>query len=264
MRRIRFRKRSAFALLVAVAAGLFAMPAAAEPRAATIGIEQVDYFPQYGFRDGAFVGVARDLFDAFAAASGYRLTFRPVPVRRLVQALVAGDIDAKYPDSPNWDAETKSQAEQQGRILRYSGPVVRFVNGTLVPPSLAGVRTDEIASLVTILGFTPFAWQDRIDAGKVKLGTAPGAEATLRNAIAGRSDAAYLSVAVARFHMARTIGQPDALRFDPALPHSADAYRLSSVARPDLIAAFDAWLAENAGLAADIKARYLAEDGIDP
>ncbi|MDO8605694.1 MAG: transporter substrate-binding domain-containing protein [Phaeospirillum sp.] len=222
-----------------------------------VGVEAIDYSPVYGYRDGQFVGAARPILDAFAEARGHRLTYVAFPVKRLLAELLHGSIDLKFPDSPDWHA-----AARQGRAITYSRPVIAYIDGTLMRRENAGLGIDAIHTLGTVSGFTPFAWLDRIQSGKVVLTENPGFEQLLRQLRTGRVDAVYANVAVALTTAETVLDSPGALAFAPGLPHVAESYRLSSGTAPEVIAEFDEWLARNHKRVAEIIARTGAERGI--
>jgi polar amino acid transport system substrate-binding protein len=229
----------------------------AQARDLVVGVEAIDYSPAYGYRDGEFVGAARPILDAFAAARGHRLTYRPYPVKRLLAELLHGGIDLKFPDSPDWQRSTRQDSN-----IHYSGPVFAYIDGTVVRGGRRGLGLDEVKSIGTVAGFTPFAWLDRIQAGKVELKENPSFEQLLRQVHAGRIDAAYVNIAVALTAAESVLGGRDTLAFAPDLPHIADSYRLSSLKAPEIITEFNAWLAANSGLVAEIVARTGAERGL--
>jgi polar amino acid transport system substrate-binding protein len=73
-----------------------------------VGVEEQDYLPAYGWRDGRFEGAAREILDAFAADRGLRLEYRALPVKRLFASLVHHEIDLKFPDNPDWETKVKA------------------------------------------------------------------------------------------------------------------------------------------------------------
>jgi polar amino acid transport system substrate-binding protein len=242
-------------LLAAV--GLAGPCRAGEPRVVVVGVETIDYSPVYGYRDGEYVGAARLIFDAFAEARGYRLVYRPLPIKRLMAELVNGGIDLKFPDSPDWNA-----ALREGHSFVYSQPVIAYVDGVVVRRENAQAGPDAIHSIGTVAGFTPFAWLDRIKSGAVQLKENPRFDALLRQVETGRIDGAYANVAVALHAAESTLTPHGAIVFNPNLPHLSDAYRLSAVQHPELIAEFDAWLSGNGALVKDIIQRTGAEKGV--
>ncbi len=222
-----------------------------------VGVEAIDYSPVYGMRDGQFLGAAREILDAFAAARGHRLTFQALPVKRLYAELNHGGIDLKFPDSPDWQP-----ALRQGRNTAFSKPVINYIDGTIVRREAASEGPETVRSLGTIAGFTPFAWGERLRSGTVELKENSSFEPLLRQVQTKRIDGAYGNVAVALNTADSIPGLAGTLVFAPQLPHVADSYRLSSVKAPELIAEFDEWLGKNGKLVADIIARTGAEKGV--
>jgi hypothetical protein len=203
------------------------------------------------------MGAAREILDAFAADRGYRLTYRPLPIKRLYAALVHSEIDCKFPDNPQWAIEVKA-----GKNVAYSQAVIRFVDGVMVLPDNRDATIDAIKSLSVVAGFTPYGWQERIRSGAVEQREANMMEQTLQQVLHRRTDGAYVSVAVANHALSAILQQPGALVFAPGLPHGIGAYQLSSIGRPEVVAEFDAWLAANAGRVQAIKDRLGAEAGL--
>lgn len=243
------------ALLAAV---LVAGAGTARAKDIVVGVEDLDYYPVYAMWDNEYVGAAREIFDSFAAAKGHRIVYRALPVKRLFAELLAGGVDAKFPDNPHWTVEGK-----EGHKVAYSRPVITYVDGVMVPPGGLGRGVASIRILGTVSGFTPIAWLGRIQSGSVQVKENPKLTLLLKQAALKRTDGAYASVAVAHHYLDRVLAMPGALVFDPSLPHSRDHYHLSSVAHPELVAEFDAWLAANKTLVADIKARFQAERGVE-
>ncbi|CAA7618832.1 ABC transporter substrate-binding protein [Magnetospirillum sp. SS-4] len=228
-----------------------------QARDLVVGVEAIDYSPVYGYRDGQFTGAGREILDAFAQARGYRMVYQAYPVKRLLAELLHGGIDLKFPDSPDWQ-----QSLRQGRGISYSRPVIAYIDGTVVRRERLGLKLGDVQGIGTVAGFTPFAWQEHIQAGKVELKENPSFEQLLRQVQAGRIDGAYVNVAVALSAAETLLAPPGALAFAPTLPHIAESYRLSSLKVPEVIAEFDAWLADNRSLVADIIARTGAERGV--
>mgnify|MGYP001806180246 CR=1 FL=1 len=251
MRRLRFLV--AALLLACCPAG-----AGAAERSLVVGVEDLEYYPLYAIRDGEYVGAMREIFDAFAIARGYRVTYRPLPIKRLYAELSSGGIDIKLPDNPAWAAEAKA-----ARKVAYSRPIIAYVDGVLVRPAMAMRPVEAFRTLGTVAGFTPTAWQGRIRDGAVTLKENPRVELLLRQTVVGHVDGAYANVAVAEHLLERVLALPGALVFDPALPHTRDHYHLSSVGRPDVVAEFDAWMGDNASLIASIKTQFKAERSVE-
>lgn len=236
---------------------LAAAAAASEAKRYTVGVEELDYSPIYALRNGEYVGAAREILDAFAADRGIVFSYRALPVTRLTGELINGDIDFKFPDNAHWNAELR-----KGKTIVYSQAVIACIDGVLVRPERRGQGVDQIRTLGTVTGFTPFAWLGRLKEGKVRLVENPQMLALQRQVLAGRIDGAYASVAVAYQTLEVELKQPGALVFDASLPHARSDYSLSSARHPELIRQFNAWLAANAQRVASIKEKSGAEKGV--
>lgn len=222
-----------------------------------IGVENLYYLPAYAVEDGAYIGYARDLLDAFAADTGLTLTYEALPVPRLYASLAAGVIDLKFPDSPHWNPDFRA-----GRDLTYSAPVADYRDATIVPVARAATRAEDVRTLGTVTGFTPYPWLDRITAGTVAVTENTDFRALVRQVLAGRVDAAYANIAVVNRVLDQDFGQPGALVAAPDLPDDAGAYRLSTIDHPEVVARLDAWMQANAAIIAEMKARHAVERGV--
>lgn len=251
-----------FALIVALltGVGMPSLSAAAEhSRELVVGVENQSYLPLSSYEKGVYGGFARALLDAFAREQGFTLRYQALPVPRLYAAFFQGEVDFKFPDHPEW-----KKPDRAGRTIAYSLPVVTYIDGVSVRPGSKGAGADRIRVLGTVAGFTPWAWQDRLAAGKATLSENTTSEGLVRQTLAGRVDGAYASVAVINYQLDHVLKTPGALVFDPALPHSRDSYHLSSLKHPELIAAFDQWLKQNARKVAALKHQYAVEKGVRP
>lgn len=244
-------------MVVVAAAAMVAGSAAAQPRTLVVGVEEIDYLPAYGWRDGDYSGAAREILDAFAADRGYRMVYRPLPIKRLYAELIHHEIDLKFPDNPVWALPLK-----QGHRVAYSTPVIRYTDGVMVPAGHPVPAVGDIKALGMVSGFTPAGWQARIAAGAVTVKETARVGQAVRQVLRGFTDGAYVSVAAAH-HILADLGRPGALVFAATLPHANGSYSLSSDSHPEVIKAFDAWLAANAGRVQAIKDRTGAERGIE-
>lgn len=229
--------------------------AAKEPL--VIGVEGLYYLPVATYDSGGYRGYARDLFDAFARDRGYKVEYRPLPVPRLYASFFAGQIDFKFPDNAYWKKDQRA-----GKTIHYSDPVAAFVDGTCVLPANRNAGPDDIRRLGTMGGFTPWAWLDRIKSGKPSLSENTHLEALVRQALAGRVDGVYASVAVINYQLDHVLKQPGALVFNPALPNTRDNYHLATLRRPEVIREFNDWMRKNRDQVAALKKKYGVEKGV--
>nr|WP_209262251.1 transporter substrate-binding domain-containing protein [Thiorhodococcus minor] len=220
-----------------------------------VGVENIDYRPYQAGHTGAFEGFGRELLDAFAAAERLELDYLPLPPSRLLPSLLRGRIDFKYPDDPAW-----APARREGHEIRYSRPIVGYVDGTLVLPRHLGRPVNEIRALGTVVGFTPIAWQPRLRQGQVSLLENADFSALFHQVTNRRVDAVYANVAVARDQSMRLFGRPDALRFDPGLPSTQGSYRLSTLRHPEVIDRLNAWMQAESEVVAGLVRRAGLDD----
>lgn len=216
-----------------------------------VGVELQPYKPYYAVKDGEYGGYARELLDAFATEYGYQFVYTPLPVRRLLSDFLAGRVDLKFPDHPQWNADQKA-----GHAVRYSRPAAPYIDGVLVKPQYLGQGKQRIALLGTQNGFTPWPYLAEIQAGHIKLIQANQIESLLMMAASDRVDAVYLNPRVVTHQLRQMRLAPDALVFDPQLAHVEDHYYLSSIRHPELIEAFDRFLEQRAELVAALRLRH--------
>ncbi len=232
----------------------FLVPAHAETY--VVGVEGIDYKPNGWVENGEYVGYGRAVLDAWAKDRHHTLRYRPMPVQRLFSELLQGVIDFKYPDSPHWQ-----QAMKEGKPVTYSEPVAAFVDGVMVLPENKGKGAANLHSLGILHGFTAWDYLDVQKAGKISINENPVLAALLQQDLNKRVDGIYISIAVAQYQLDKVLKQPDALVFDPGLPHSKGAYTLSSLKHPEAIADFNAWMAQNPTVVARLKEEYGIEKG---
>ncbi|WP_422378140.1 substrate-binding periplasmic protein [Roseibium sp.] len=234
----------------ALAASLLLVPGSALADDILIGVEDLTYYPHYTMEGGEYAGFGRAVLDAWAADNGHTVTYKAFPIKRLMSMLVEGQIDLKYPDNAYWSSDLKD-----GKNVTYSEAVVEYIDGVSVAPDNVGKGMGSIKKLGTVRGFTPWAWLDEINGGSVELSELGALDGLIKQAAAGRIDAAYANVSVIQ-HQLGEMGQSGSLKFDPDLKHTRDFYYLSTTTKPALIEDFNAWMAENADKVAALKAEY--------
>ena len=214
-----------------------------------IGVEDSAFAPHYSIdKQGRYQGFARELFDLFAAKSGVQLSFKALPVAQLLQALLAGEVDLKYPDNANW-----AQGQKVGKALSYSRGVVDYVDGVLVAPQ----------RLAKVDGWTPWGYQERIDAQQIELTYSDDLRQMIRQALKKDADGAYFNVVVATHYLDNIRARPGALVFDAKLPHSRGSFHLSTLKHPQLLQRFDHFMAEHQAEVEALKVRHGVEANLD-
>lgn len=217
-----------------------------------IGVENIEYFPQYTYIDGEYGGFGRELLDAFATSRGYTFRYLGLPVKRLYVEYLTGDqLDLIYPDNELWHMEDK-----KGLTIHYSAPVIPFTDGAMVLPERKGKPMDVNFRIGTIRGFTPTAFVDLLGVGPLEITEASNFSGLLRMVLAKRVDGAYINIAVAHHFLDNVLKEPTALRFDESLPHVNGHYHLSSRKHPKIINEFNIFLEEEKGAVDKIKEAF--------
>ena len=217
-----------------------------------IGVEDNRYFPHYSYEDGEYIGIGRQLLDAFFTEKGYEYEYRALPVARLFQSFVDNEFDFKYPDNPIWSAGLK-----EGKKIVYSVPVMPSTDGVMVLPENFGKKTfDEIKLLATIRGFTAPQWTEKRRTGKVIMGENDSSKLLVKQALAGRIEGAYANIDILKYVLREIYNKPDALVFDTTLPYLRQYYHLSSIRHPNIIEDFNAWVQQNEEYINSLKNKY--------
>ena len=217
----------------------------------TVGVEDIDYFPLYAYRDGTYQGFARDVLTKFAESKGYTFEFKPFPVVRLINYFVEGKVDFKFPDNEVWAGDAK-----KGVNVRYSDPVVAYTDGVMVLPANRGKGTGALKKLGIVRGFTPWDYLSMIKSGAVVSKEASSLDSLVKQTLHQRVDGAYFNVAVASYYLANGLKQPDALVFDDSLPHTSSNYTLSSHKHPAIIEEFNQFLIDEAAWIRELEKKY--------
>lgn len=216
-----------------------------------VGVEDLNYYPQYSSEGKQFTGFAREALDLFAKEHGYSFVYKPLPVARLYDSFFAGELDFKYPDDPNWQ-----QAARKGKAISYSDAVVSYIDGVLVTPDNKGKGMAALKVLGTVRGFTPWDYMAAINQGALKVQEVNDFGASLQQGIAKRVDGVYMNIDVGNYQLREVLKRPGALVFDDSLPHTRSAYKLSSMNNPKVIAEFSEFLKKNKAQVDALKKKY--------
>jgi hypothetical protein len=103
---------------------------------------------------------------------------------------------------------------------------------------------------------------DRPDQGRPALSENYNLDALIQQALAGRVDSLYASVAVINHQLDQVLKRPGALVFDPGLPYSRDDYHLSSMKYPDQVRDFSDWMSNHRAWINTLKKKYGVEKGV--
>ncbi len=224
----------------------------------TVGVQAFkEYLPYSEYKDGKYTGFNREILDLFASTKGYTFKYRAYPIKRLYREYLQEKIDLKYPDNSYWSFELKKEKD-----IKYSDPVVEYIDGVMILPENKGKGVNNIKNLGVLAGFTPFAYLKMIKTGAIKKAEIFNYERLLRLVILKRVDGAYSNVAVSHYYLDHLLKDRNALVFDPDLPHTRSHRHLSSFKHPKIIDEFNIFLREHHTIIKKMKMEYKVEDGI--
>ena len=116
-----------------------------------MGVERINYWPQWAFDDNEYMGFARDFFDLFSHQTKVGFSFKVLPIKRLYHEFLPDNayLDFKFPDNPKWKVELKA-----GKTIHYSQPILSYTDGVVVLPKNKGRGLKRLKVLGTAMGFT--------------------------------------------------------------------------------------------------------------
>ena len=217
----------------------------------TVGVEDIDYYPIYGERDGSYSGFARELLDNFAQSEGIVLNYKVLPIKRLFNDFLNQKVDFKFPDSPYWKKDQK-----QGKNVLYSAPVLEYVDGVMVLPENLNSGKANLAKLGVVRGFTAWDYLGDIESGAVKIVENTSLDGLMNLVKNKRIDGVYFNVVVATAFLDNTSFASDLVVFDESLPHTRSEYFMSTIKHPEVIDKLNAYLKNNAAAIAKLKEKY--------
>lgn len=215
-----------------------------------VGVEASDQHPYYAYDEQGFQGFARELLDAFAQDFGHHFQYEGYPADMLPKLLVQELVDFNFPDHPLW-----AQAAKNNQPISYSLPLAAYTEGTLVLPQ-NGQNPAAIRRLGTAHGFVPWAWMAGINRGEVIVEEAPDFATLIQRLLTQQIDGAYLNIAVAQYRLSQKMQPAVRLVYNPMLPHRDADYYLSTLKKTKVLADFNRFLNERAGMIAELKLQY--------
>lgn len=221
-------------------ATLISTPTLAE-QSFTVGTENLEYLPFTTTHKGKASGFFKDILDEFGKTKGYSFTLAPTPIKRLVNNLITDKIDFKIPDNPLWASGLKT-----GKNITYSNPVTTYIDGVLVSPTNKNIGYDELSSIATVRGFTPFIFLDDIAKGSIKLQEANNLDSVIKMVSAGRVQGGFANITVAQRYMSETLNTPNALIYNNKIPTAKSEVSISTTKHPKVITEFNDFLESHA------------------
>ena len=230
----------------------FSMAMNMSVQALTLGVESTNYAPYYYLNDEKkYQGAARDIFDLFAEVSDVKITFNPMPVPRLFNEFVKGNVELKFPDNPLWSASLHSPVK-----VHYSKPLFNINESLLVlKQDESEIAQQDISSVGTILGFSTPGIAKPVANNEFKTVETRRIEQLIHMLVSKRVQAVYFNESVAR-DLAKKMYPNASLVRHSQYPPFQYAYHLSSIKHPKLIEAFNAFLISHAVQVRAIRSSY--------
>ncbi|WP_281561481.1 transporter substrate-binding domain-containing protein [Thalassomonas sp. RHCl1] len=240
MKKIHFNIFRCFFYAVLVFLVSFTSSAKDEQKTLVIGIEALDYLPFYQVKAGEpLSGYSVDLLRLFGRKYGYDIKFKAYNVSRLFSVFLAGRIDFKYPDSPNWSAQMK-----KSHGIHYSNSTTVIIDGILTLKKHEELLLDEFKVLGSIKGFSPWPYMGWVQTGRITLVEADNMDQLFRLLKAGRIHGAYVNVQVGLKYVEQNLPNLDVV-WNRGLPFGKDDYFLSTIYHKDVFKDFNAFLTKH-------------------
>lgn len=217
----------------------------------SVGVENLDYAPFARVESGTYTGFFRELLDEFGKAKGHSFSYKPLPIKRLMNELVTDKVDFKVPDCSLWAPSLKL-----GKQIAYSTPITVYIDGVLVRPENKGRGYDLLKSIVSVRGFTPFPYMDDISKRSLKYDETTTLDAVINMVDSSRSGGAFLNVTVAEYFMRENMKKPGLLVYDDGLRAAKSDISVSTALYPEVIKEFNQWLAANAEWVSKLKQNH--------
>lgn len=224
-----------------------------------VGVESINFHPHYWQgSSGEYSGFAADYFKLFSEAYGYDIEFVALPPAQLLTALINSQVDLKYPDNPVWGGDSKN-----GLSIQYTNPLVKIVEGTLVNPRRKGRGLENLKTIGTVKGFTPWIYGDLINSGEVEVMEFDNLKDLTRAGIKNEIDGVFFNVVVATYFIDNLSTLPFILEFDNTLPFTASEFFASSITRKDVVEDLNRFSESHMDEISQLKVQYEIERNLD-
>lgn len=230
----------------------FAFSMSTSAQALTLGVENTDYAPYFYLNDEEkFQGAAREIMDLFSNDSHLTFNYIPMPVPRLFNEFVEGNIELKFPDNPLWSESLTSTVK-----VHYSEPVLDITESLLVlKQDGLEINKKDIKRVGTILGFSIPGIAKSVANHEFETVKTREVEQLIHMLVSNRVQAVYFNESVARNLVQKMYPDKSLLRHSKYPPFEY-AYHLSSIKHPKLIEQFNAFLISHSEELAAIRNRY--------
>jgi hypothetical protein len=220
--------------------------------ALTLGVEATNYSPYYYLSDEQkYQGAAREIFDLFSEVNQLKVSYDPMPVPRLFNEFVNGNIDLKFPDNPLWSNSLKTEVK-----VFYSKAVFNVNESLLIlKQKNTEITKEKIKKVGTILGFSLPGIAKPVANKEFETVKTKGIEQLIHMLVSERVQGVYFNESVA-LDIAKKLYPETQLSTHSQYPPFQYAYHLSSINHPELITQFNQFLTSHSKQVASIRNRY--------
>lgn len=217
-----------------------------------VGVEDINYFPLFDFSssNATTPSFTRDLLSEFFESHQLRYRFVPLPIKRFDKWYIEQNIDFKFPDNFRWREDKYNQLN-----ITFSDPVLRLEAGTYVLKKNENIQRDHVNSLITVLGFHPTLWLDRVIKQPSFLQEDHNPLGIVRHVLHGNADATNIDLNVINYYL-RELKKEGQIVLAKNIPHQKFYYHLSSIKYPEIIELFNQFLIERADYVDALKKKY--------
>ena len=225
-----------------------------------VGVENLNMLPYYGFEATDkefknFMGLIKDVLEAYEAKSGHHFIYRAYPNHRLFKEYLKGSMDFKFPSNPEWRMEQKKSS---GLDFYYTQALLPFMDGLIVRKDKKGQALGgALKKLEVVRGWTPWLVIDLVNNGTLKKSESHDVVSGLKKVSSGRSDIALGNIG--HFHYLRSqhengLGQD--LVWDQSLTHKLAAYHMGSLEHPEVLKDLDKFVETSGDLLTQLRDKW--------
>ena len=219
----------------------------------TVGVEAIPFMPYSEVVNKKYRGILRDILDSFAEKQGISFKYKPLPIKRLYTDFYNKKLDFKLPANEYWQKGIK---QKRKLTIRYSKPLVYFLDGLMVKGSKMGVSIDGVKKIGVVSGFTPWEYLGKIKEKKISKRENPSIVGLLEQGLLGRVDAVYVNVLVGKHYLREVLKKEKELVFAKGLPHTKSAYHIATQKHVEVIEKLNLYLEKNQDKIAELKNKY--------
>lgn len=201
-----------------------------------VGIEDVDYYPLFTKKGDRYkTSFLIDVMELFAQKRGVKFEYIHLPITRFAEWYQQDSIDFRLPDNPMWNINTEN--------LVFSDDIIELRADTVVLKKNQHKPVSTLKVLGSLYGFMPGAhWKNRINTGKTRYvfeNSMPVLVGLLKREMVDGLD---VNLTVVHHHANELGYNTDDFVASIEAPNIQYTYALSTMAHPEIIKDFDAFL----------------------